>query len=171
MLYSVGRVCLVIVGSLVLAGCGGGPKKVAVFKATGTVTFQGKPLPQASVTFSPVDDGQTAVPGVTNDKPVAYGMTDDKGEFTLTTYTAGDGAPAGSYNVVVSKAVPTGAASDAAHSADPAVLAKAQAGHDAASSATTGSVIPITYSDANKTPLTAKVDPKAENKFTFEIKE
>ena len=99
MLYSVGRLCLVIVGSLVLAGCSGGDaaKHVAVFKVTGTVTFQGKPLAQAIVTFSP-KEGQ----------PVAFGTTNDKGEFTLTTYTAGDGAAAGSYGVLVSKAASSG---------------------------------------------------------------
>src|SRR6266849_3541803 len=128
MLYSVGRLCLVIVGSLVLVGCGGGAgaKHVAVFKVTGTVTLQGKPLPRAIVTFSP-KEGQ----------PVAFGMTNDKGEFTLTTYTDGDGAAAGSYGVVVSKAVSSGATTDAGHSADPAFvanIANTQGGHDASSS-------------------------------------
>jgi hypothetical protein len=161
MMYSVGRLCLVIVGSLVLAGCGGGDgaKRVAVFKVTGTVTHQGKPLPQAIVTFSP-KEGQ----------PVATGATNDKGEFTLTTYTDGDGAAAGSYGVVVSKAASSGT-TDAGHSADPAVLAKAQAGHDASRTAASGSLIPGIYSDATQTPLNAKVDPSAENEFTFEIKE
>jgi hypothetical protein len=163
MLYSVGRLCLVVVGSLVLAGCGGGgeAKRIAVFKVTGTVTLQGNPLAQAVVTFSP-KEGQPI--------PVAFGMTNEKGEFTLTTYTTGDGAAAGSYGVVVSKAVSSGATTGAAHSADPAVLAKAQLGHDASVSPATGSVVPAVYSDATQTPLNAKVDPSAENKFTFEIK-
>src|SRR5260370_39427385 len=162
MVDSVGRLCLVIAGGLGLGGCGGGdaPKHVGVFKVTGTVTFQGKPLAQATVSFSP-KEGQ----------PVAFGTTDDKGEFTLTTYTAGDGAAAGSYGVVVSKAVSPGATPDAGHSADPAVLAKTQMGHDEASSAASVSLVPAAYSDATQTPLDAKVDPSAENKFTFEIKE
>jgi hypothetical protein len=159
MLYSVDRLCLVIVGSLVLVGCGGGDvaKHVAVFKVTGTVTLQGNPLPRAIVTFSP-NEGQ----------PVALGMTDDKGEFTLTTYTDGDGAAAGSYNVVVSKAASSGGTTNAGHSTDPALATVS--GHDASSSAASGSLIPAAYSDATQTPLNAKVDPKAENKFTFDVK-
>ncbi len=159
MLYSVGRLCLVIVGGLILAGCGGGdgPKPVPVFKVTGTVTFQGKPLTQAIVTFSPKES-----------QPVAFGMTNDKGEFTLTTYKTGDGAAAGSYGVVVSKsAAPSG--TDGGHSLDPK-HSTGKASHDESSPAS-GGLIPLAYSDATKTPLDAKVDPSKENKFTFEIKE
>jgi hypothetical protein len=167
MLSSVGRLCLVFVGSLVVAGCGGGggdaAKNVAVFKVTGTVTYQGKPLPQAVVTFSP--KGR---------QPVAFGTTNDKGEFTLTTYTTGDGAAAGNYGVVVSKAASSGAttsgaATDAGHSADGSAIP--EAGHDASSSPVVASVIPADYSDATKTPLKATVDASAENKFAFEINE
>ena len=58
----------------------------------------------------------------------------------------------------------------AGHSADPAVLAKMSAGHDATISAESSSVIPSDYSDAKKTTLNATVDPKGKNEFTFEIK-
>jgi hypothetical protein len=159
MLYSVGRVCLVIVGSLVVAGCGGGDavKHVAVFKITGTLTFQGKPLPQAIVTFSP-KEGQ----------PVATGTTNDKGQFTLSTYADGDGAAAGNYGVVVSKATSSGPSADAAHGVNASPVA---GGHDETRSAASGSLIPANYSDATQTPLTAKVDPNGKNEFAFEIKE
>jgi hypothetical protein len=159
MLYSVGRLCLVILGSLVLVGCGGGDgaKHVAVFKVTGTVTFQGNPLPRAIVTFSP-KEGQ----------PIAFGTTNDMGEFTLTTYTDGDGAAAGSYGVVVNKTVSSGPKTDAGHSTDPALATVSS--HNASSSAASGSVVPAAYSDATQTPLNAKVEPSAENEFTFEIK-
>lgn len=55
------------------SGCGGGPGTVKTVPAGGTVTFQGAPLPGASVTFVPVDG------------PVAMGITDVQGKFTLTT--------------------------------------------------------------------------------------
>jgi FlaG/FlaF family flagellin (archaellin) len=172
MLHSVGRLCLVIVGGLVLSGCGGGggPKKAAVYKVTGKITFQGAPLPRAIVTFSPKDVEQPAIYVGQNARPVAFGMTDDKGEFILTTYIDGDGAAAGNYGVVVTKAASAGAKTDAGHSADPAVLAKMSTGHDASISAESSSVIPPDYADAKKTPLNATVDPKGKNEFTFEIK-
>lgn len=162
MLNSAGRLCLVIVGSLVLAGCGGGDgaKRVPVFKVTGVVTLKGEPLTQAIVTFSP-KAGQ----------PVAFGTTNDKGEFFLTTYDTDDGAAAGNYAVVVSKSAAASPTTDVGHSADPAFIAKVQSGHDASKTATSGSLIPGDYSDATKTPLKAEVDPAGENDFTFEIKE
>jgi len=162
MLNSVVRLCLVIVASLVLVGCGGGDgaKRVPVFKVTGNVTLKGEPLPQAIVTFSP-KEGQ----------PVAFGMSNDAGEFTLTTYDTGDGAAAGNYVVVVSKSAASSSTTDVGHSADPAFVASVQSGHNASTSPTSGSLIPGAYSDATKTPLKAVVDPDGENDFTFEIKE
>jgi hypothetical protein len=56
-------------------GCGGGAGSVKTVAAGGTVTLQGAPLAGASVTFIP-DDG-----------PVATGVTDLKGKFTLATGT------------------------------------------------------------------------------------
>jgi len=161
MLYSVGRLCLVFAGSLVLAGCGGGgggAAHVSVYKVNGTLTLQGNPLARAIVTFSP-KEGQ----------PVAFGMTNDQGEFTLTTYTDGDGAAAGNYGVTVSKSISSGPTTDAGHSPDGSA-ARPPAAHDASSTAASSSLVPAAYSDATQTPLFAKVEPSNENDFTFEIK-
>ena len=74
--------------AVVAAGCGGveGPQ---LAPASGTVTYNGKPLEGANVSFMP------------SSGPVAYGATDAKGEFTLS--TGGEpGAMVGSGTVLIS---------------------------------------------------------------------
>lgn len=58
----------------------------------GTVTLDGKPLEGAAISFSPIEGGRPAT-----------GKTDADGKFTLASYKAGDGLPAGSYKVTVVK--------------------------------------------------------------------
>jgi hypothetical protein len=53
---------------------------------------QGKPAKELFVYFRPVDE--------TDPHPIiAFGQVDEKGRFTLSTYVADDGAPAGDYAV------------------------------------------------------------------------
>ena len=72
-------------------GCG---EESPTEKVAGTVTLDGKPVEAASVTFLPDDQ--------TTGKPAA-GLTDEDGNFTLTTFAGGDGALPGSYTIQVSK--------------------------------------------------------------------
>jgi hypothetical protein len=74
---------------MLLAGCGsGGPRPAAV---SGTVTYKGKPVVNASVSFSPAEGNGRA----------ATGLTDDSGNFKLGTFAATDGALPGKYQVGV----------------------------------------------------------------------
>jgi hypothetical protein len=78
---------LFLLGAFTL-GCGGGSKTAAV---SGRVTYKGKPVPNASVSFTPVEGTGRA----------ADGVTDSNGRYTLTTYSASDGAPPGKYRIHV----------------------------------------------------------------------
>jgi hypothetical protein len=60
---------------------------------TGTVTWQGKPLAGAAITFVPTG----------SDGEAASAITDAEGKYALTTWEAGDGARPGQYRVKVSK--------------------------------------------------------------------
>src|SRR5437870_3422773 len=73
------------------AGCGGGKSKTTPVK--GTVTLDGKPVALASVVFIPRQDGRM----------VAQAVTNQDGNFELTTYQPNDGALAGEYLVTVTK--------------------------------------------------------------------
>jgi hypothetical protein len=83
---------LALAGVVLLSGCGQGGRK-PVYPARGQV-FDGnnKPAAGALVIFHPVGDDDP-------NKPRGY--VDDKGNFTLTTYEEGDGAPEGEYVVTV----------------------------------------------------------------------
>jgi len=72
-----------------------GPARKAVYPVRGTVRLaDGTPPAHALITLHPVGDaGPDAV------HPT--GEVDEQGRFTLTTYAAGDGAPAGEYRVSV----------------------------------------------------------------------
>jgi hypothetical protein len=77
-----------------MLGCGGGPKLPPMAKVSGTVTFDGKPLPRGMVEFTP--EGST----VSHPLPPAVGAIGSDGRFTM--YTAGvAGAVVGQHKVSV----------------------------------------------------------------------
>lgn len=80
--------------TLVLSGCGAQSDRLPVQPVSGTVTFKGKPLSNALVAFHPVDNSD---PRAT----ACRATSDANGKFTLSTYDANDGAPAGEYKVTV----------------------------------------------------------------------
>lgn len=74
------------------AGCS--DSRQPVFPVQGSVVFSGKPPTGAQVVFHPV--GKSGIDAV---RP--SGQVDAEGKFSLTTFKAGDGAPAGDYEVTV----------------------------------------------------------------------
>jgi|GEM_PF-412649 len=89
------------------SGCGGGAAKL--YKVSGKVTLDGKPVSHATVQFEPIDPAGGQKP--------ASGQTGEDGTFSLTTNTSGDGAIAGKYKVAIRK---DRTASDGAFSQRPA---------------------------------------------------
>jgi hypothetical protein len=82
-----------LVGVLTLCGCGSS----SIAPVTGRVTCKGKPVAEASLTFSPAPKTKgDQEPG----KP-ATGFTDAEGIYVLSTYRNLDGALLGNHNVTV----------------------------------------------------------------------
>jgi hypothetical protein len=75
-----------------VAGCGGDGLSLAPVE--GVLTYQGKPVADAGVVFSPVSPDQG---------PPAYGATDAEGHYSLVTNNR-PGAPIGEHRVSISKA-------------------------------------------------------------------
>ncbi|WP_165071438.1 transthyretin-like family protein [Paludisphaera rhizosphaerae] len=76
-----------------LVGCGGSGQ-ATVYPVAGTLTVNGQPAANAMIAFHPLDRaGSPAVLSVASTGP--------DGAYRLTTYTAGDGAPAGEYAVTI----------------------------------------------------------------------
>lgn len=143
------RICLAT--SLLGIGCSTPQHKwvkvrPAIYKASGKVLYQGKPLEGAIVLYHPID-GNTA----------AHGRTNSKGEFDLTTFVNRDGAPAGSYHVVVTKMEydekPT--AYDSPHERSVAQIGK--------------QLLPAKYTNKETTILTVEIHSKGPNNSIFDI--
>jgi uncharacterized GH25 family protein len=86
------RILSLLIVVAMVSGCGG-PQMAPV---KGHVTFDGQPVKEAQITFSPMGvDGQkeTGKPGT--------GFTDDEGNFDISTFKNYDGALVGTHNVLV----------------------------------------------------------------------
>jgi hypothetical protein len=165
-------------------GCNPAPK-ITTVAASGTVTLDGKPVENASVTFFPAnkDSGGRQ----------ALGVTDSSGRFTLKTHLGGTateaGAEANEYKVTVVRSKEH-AKLDGPTPTDPEEIKKkaAEARAGGASQAqksmaegeaaknTRGkamgveSELPAKYAEYGTTDLTATVKAGQKNDFTFELK-
>jgi hypothetical protein len=87
----------VLVSAMLTTGCGG---KKAVYPVHGVVLDgKNKPAKGTVLVFHPANGDTTSAA-----KPV--GTVGDNGEFVLTTYQNGDGAPAGDYVVTIIRPTP-----------------------------------------------------------------
>lgn len=126
-----------------LAGCGKGGAD-AHYKATGKLTNGGEPLKNVRVTFVPTSNKGTASSGVTN----------DQGEFTLTSQKGQEGVVAGSYKVVLAKE-----ASPDAYGPKPKRRKKVEK-----------LPFPKEYTDPSKSPKQIEVEQKNGQRFEIDVK-
>ena len=138
-------VFLAAVAAVLLAGPGCGPRE-SMAKVSGTITFKGQPVRMANVQFMP------------QKRPMAGGLTDKEGRFSLTTRRPRDGAFVGSHKVAIVPWLPgTGD--------DP----KSSAAADLPPADRTD--IPTKFRSREASPLTAEVVAGKLNEFTFELEE
>jgi hypothetical protein len=125
-----------------VVGCGQG----TMAKVSGTVTWQGKPVPDAMVAF------------VHKNRPGATGRTDAAGRFSLTTFQPGDGAHFGSFRVAIEPFKP-GSGPDAA---PPSPLERPKPAPERKD-------IPEVYRSPATSPLTAEVVAGKMNVIDFKL--
>jgi hypothetical protein len=75
-----------------VCGCGGNDYEVAAVH--GKVTCNDKPVPGGQIQFVAIVDARSESP------PIATGEIDENGNYTLTTYSRGDGAVLGKHRVI-----------------------------------------------------------------------
>jgi hypothetical protein len=80
--------------ALAVAGCSDSPYELAPVQ--GRVTIEGQPLAHAKLMFSPVDAADNLNPG----KP-AFGLVQEDGSYSLTTFHPNDGAVVGEHWVTI----------------------------------------------------------------------
>lgn len=90
----VSRSLLILASCCLLPGCGPGvpSDRPATYPVSGTVTMDGQPVANATLSFQLSDASRGAA-----------GVTDDQGRYDLTTFEPGDGAVPGEYLVAIMK--------------------------------------------------------------------
>lgn len=141
--------CIAIV---TFSGCGSGNPKTA--RVTGTVTYQGKPVEGASVSFALESAPQFST-----------GVTDAQGKFTLTTFKSGDGALIGKNKVTITKVDGGGASGPNMKPEDYAKMIQGGGGPPKPKS-----LIPEIYG-TNQSPLSADVSAGGKNDFPFTLED
>ena len=89
------------------SGCGSGIEVPPLFSVTGKVTYQGKPVPGATIIFSPEAPSKTGKGKDPLIEKIA-GETDDDGNYVLVWGEKNDGAPPGKYKVSIAAVEPFG---------------------------------------------------------------
>lgn len=136
--------------ALLLVGCGGtsAPQvSMPVEKTvpvTGIVKYQNKPVANGNIRFVSLDG-----------KITARGQTDSAGIFTLSTYGTNDGAPPGTYKVMIAVSGVT--------EIEPGVLAPEPPGGFK-------SPIPTKYANLTTTDITQQVKETGKNELLIELK-
>ena len=141
-------------------GCGGGADLPPTYPVSGTVTLDDKPLANVLVTFHP-ESGRAG-----------EGITNDAGEFTLTTFNTGDGATEGAHKVTVRKVATT----DGTVAEDP--VSETPAGLNPDGSVMSeeelkkkeGVSIPVKYQDERQTDQKFTVTTGGDNNFEVKLK-
>jgi hypothetical protein len=99
--------------SALLVGCSGDAGNPKVAPVTGTVTYQGKPVGGATVSFIKEGESRSSV-----------GVTDSQGRFQLSTFGNNDGAVIGDNVVTIAKKIASTAAPPATPQTDPMEMMK-----------------------------------------------
>ena len=142
--------------ALSLPGCSRTPasNRPQTVPVKGKVTLAGQPLAKATISFQPDGKGNGAT-----------GITDDGGNYSLSTFAAKDGAVPGKYKITVTKFAE--ATSGSVADVNDAKYAPPTEG---AATANPKSIVPEQYADPEKSGLTAEVTTGAANSFDFDIK-
>jgi len=137
--------CAVAVAIVAVSGCSG-VKIPSLGQVGGIVTLDGQPLTKGQVQFLP--DSSKGTKG-----RMAVGIIGTDGRFSLTAFKPGDGALVGFHKVVIicEEDMPT-------FDRNPKVALQPPK-----------SLIPIRYTDANTSGLTAEVKSAGKNDFTFAL--
>jgi hypothetical protein len=149
------RIWIQVALGLAVLGGGAGCGRSNLVKVQGTVTLDGKPLSWATVTFNPKEG---------NGRP-ASGLSDENGNFQLTTSSTNDGAAPGEYKVTVTKEEPGEAAPK--HFSDTATMDAMFSKKDPESRRKLAdarrkapALIPRMYADPTRTPFKEVVPPQ-----------
>ena len=131
-----------------LVGCGSDDSRTPTYPTSGTIARQGKPAAEVLVRFHPAQPAGEIATITTR--------TDESGHYSLSTYLADDGAPAGDYVVSILWNAPP----EADEGGDPESNPKPRPTRLPATLAA--------FTDPATSPLRAQIKP-ATNTFDFDV--
>lgn len=149
---------VVVVFGIVAAGCGSQVQTGSepVYPVSGVVSYRGQPVAEADVTFFNAEKNRSA-----------FGRTNAKGEYKLTTFSANDGALEGSHVVTIVKleTLP-----ETAPVADLESEDYVPPGFEETTPPKTPkSELPERYADQSTSGLTATIETAGPNQVDFEL--
>lgn len=155
-------------------GCGRGsvPDRPKTIPVKVTVTYGGKPVQGATVTFVRAGSSQTQAPeaaggssGALTNAQGAVGQTDANGQADMWTFEPGDGVVPGSYRVAVRKMEVLALPNPETVSPEEYTRLAQQM------SAPPKSLLPARYSNIETSGLTAEVAEGSDNSFNFDLRD
>lgn len=160
---SLALLCALVISAVGCGGAGGSGSRSGLVSAAGTVTYKGELVAGATIEMRPVDESITNC--------VAVGLTDEKGQFTLTTDRPNDGAMPGQYKTVVKKQVET----INGMTREEYVKANDKDGHGEVffdkSKLKTEDLLPVKYADPINTPLVIEIPTKGSKKLEIVLED
>lgn len=156
-------VAVLVLGSFVLTGCGGGADRPAMVPVSGTVSYNGSPVEGATVTFAAGTSARSST-----------GVTDSGGKFRLTTFDTNDGAPAGEYTVTIAKFEADASSLDSSVGSSPEKMKEMMAKQQALMSGKAvadkpKAKLPTKYADGKTSGEARKVVAGESNDFKFDL--
>jgi hypothetical protein len=148
----------VVVTGIAAAGCGsqGRTGSEPVYPVSGVITLRGRPVAQADVTFYNAEKNRSA-----------FGKTNDKGEYKLTTFSANDGAVEGQHVVTIVKLEASSEAAPAADTESAAYVPPAFG--ESTEPRPPKSELPEKYASQATSELTATVRTDGVNQVNFDL--
>ena len=148
--------CLLVTASVILVGCSSEVAAPKIVPVSGTVTINGQPLNNAEVKFIPTIEGLVG--------HNAFGITNDKGEFTLEILGKGPGCCACECKVAINEGP-----NQALEERDETLSDEAMNAALRFKRSLKNRPIPTKYSLLSKTPFTFEVNEEGENKFELKL--
>lgn len=148
---------VICIAGLLIIGCGKAPEPpVPVYPVSGIITFQGKPVVGADITFHNPEK-----------KRSAFGRTNDRGEYQLTTFRANDGAVEGRALLTIVKIEPPVTQDSVADTESPEYLPPELM--PARKPKKVKPVLPPRYASETTSGLVAHISSEGPNELNFDL--
>jgi len=127
-------------------GCSNGVQQQKTYPVSGQILYEGRPVKGLTVVFRPLDSTLFKW----QEQPQA--ISDEDGKFSIRTYDADDGAPAGEYQVGIAMLDPVD-----------------EEGGDQVKRRSDALMIPARYADPNTSGLKVKIESKSNQLEPFQL--